>query len=112
MLRNDFAFLEASFAVGRLGAHAVPIMTIHGTKDLRVNYENALRLHEALKKAGTRSLLIPMAGCGHGIPRGVELSRRIGQFWDMHLRGVKSDISTEPIAVPAPKKRAQPPGVR
>jgi long-chain acyl-CoA synthetase len=25
MLRNDFAFLEASFAVGRLGAHAVPI---------------------------------------------------------------------------------------
>ncbi|MCH7869653.1 MAG: AMP-binding protein [Myxococcales bacterium] len=25
MLRNDFPFLEASFAVGRLGAHAVPI---------------------------------------------------------------------------------------
>ena len=25
MLRNDFAFFEASFAVGRLGAHAVPI---------------------------------------------------------------------------------------
>ncbi|MCE9603638.1 MAG: alpha/beta hydrolase [Planctomycetia bacterium] len=85
---------------------AVPIMTVHGTADARVNYTNAERLDAALKQAGTVSLLIPMQGAGHGIPTGPELSGRMQQFWDLYLRDVKSEISTAPIVVapPAPPK--------
>ena len=80
-------------------AEAVPIMTLHGTKDMRVNFTNAERLDEALKKVGATSLLIPMVNAGHGIPFGPELQQRVMAFWNMYLRGEKSDISTAPIEV-------------
>ena len=87
-------------------ASAVPIMTIHGTKDMRVNFTNAEKLDAALKKAGTTSLLIPVTDAGHGVPFGPELNARVQQFWEMHLRGVKSEISTTPIqAPPAPPRK-------
>ena len=78
-------------------AEAVPIMTLHGTQDMRVNFTNAEKLDAALKKVGATSLLIPIVGAGHGIPFGPELNKRVQAFWDMYLRGVKSDISTAPI---------------
>jgi len=77
---------------------AVPIMTVHGTKDMRVNYTNAEKLDAALKSAGTVTLLVPMTDAGHGIPIGTELAGRMQQFWDMYLRGEKSEIATTPIA--------------
>ncbi|NBV21660.1 MAG: alpha/beta hydrolase [Proteobacteria bacterium] len=87
-------------------ASAVPIMTIHGTKDMRVNFTNAEKLDAALKRAGTTSLLIPVTDAGHGVPFGPELNARVQQFWAMYLRGVKSEIATTPIqAPPAPVKK-------
>src|SRR5262249_18280669 len=47
---------------------AAPIMTVHGTNDLRVNFNHAENLDAALKKVGATSLLIPVTGAGHGIP--------------------------------------------
>ncbi len=83
-----------------------PIMTVHGTNDGRVDFKHAEWLDAALKQAGGSSLLIPVQGAGHGIPQGPELSGRIRQFWDLHLRGEKSEISAEPIKVePAPAKK-------
>ena len=79
---------------------AAPIMTIHGTKDMRVNFTNAEKLDAALKQAGAVSLLIPVVNAGHGIPFGPELNQRVQAFWDLYLRGVQSEISTSPIEVP------------
>ena len=82
-------------------AGAPPFLTAHGTKDMRVNFTNATRLHEALTKAGSPSILLAMTDAGHGFGS-PELSKRVQQFFDMHLRGIKSEISSDPIPLPAP----------
>jgi acetyl esterase/lipase len=43
-----------------------PIITIHGDADPVVPYSNAVRLHEALDKAGVRNQLLTIPGGGHG----------------------------------------------
>ena len=43
-----------------------PILTIHGTADKLVPYSQAVRLHEALTKAGVRNQLLTIEGGGHG----------------------------------------------
>jgi len=59
-----------------------------------------------LKEVGATHYLIPMVGAGHGIPMKPELAQRMLQFWDLYLRDVKSEISTDPIAAaPAPAKQ-------
>lgn len=84
---------------------AVPIMTVHGTQDGRVDYKHAEWLDAALKKAGATSYLVPMQGAGHGIPIGPELEARMQKFWDHYLRGKSTEISTTAIeVVPAAKK--------
>ena len=88
-------------------ADTPPILTIHGTKDMRVNFTNATRLHEALTKAGSPSILIPVTDGGHGF-YSPEIDRRMGQFFDMHLRGIQAEISSDPVtpvARPEPAKK-------
>jgi len=84
---------------------AVPIMTVHGTNDARVDYKHAEWLDAAMKKAGATSYLVPMQGAGHGIPIGPELEARMLSFWDHYLRGKATDISTAPIDVSVPVKK-------
>lgn len=43
-----------------------PILTIHGDKDQLVPYAHAVRLHDALAKAGTANQLLTIPGGGHG----------------------------------------------
>ena len=43
-----------------------PILTVHGDKDPTVPYEHAVRLHEALNKAGVRNKLLTIPNGGHG----------------------------------------------
>ena len=43
-----------------------PILTIHGDKDPLVPYSQAVRLHQALDKAGVRNQLLTVPGAGHG----------------------------------------------
>lgn len=43
-----------------------PILTIHGDADTIVPYAHAVRLHEALTKAGVRNQLLTIPGGGHG----------------------------------------------
>jgi acetyl esterase/lipase len=47
-----------------------PIITIHGTNDALVPYEEAVKLHEALDRVGAPNELITIHGGGHG-----------SQFW-------------------------------
>lgn len=43
-----------------------PILTIHGDKDPLVPYDHAVRLHDALTKAGAPNKLLTIPGGGHG----------------------------------------------
>ncbi|HEY1272886.1 MAG TPA: alpha/beta hydrolase [Terriglobales bacterium] len=43
-----------------------PILTIHGDNDKLVPYSHAVRLHEALTKAGVKNQLYTIKGGGHG----------------------------------------------
>lgn len=43
-----------------------PILTIHGDNDKLVPYSHAVRLHDALTKAGVRNQLYTIPGGGHG----------------------------------------------
>ncbi len=43
-----------------------PILTIHGDNDKLVPYSHAVRLHEALTKAGVKNQLLTIPGGGHG----------------------------------------------
>ncbi len=42
------------------------VLTIHGDKDTLVPYTQAVRLHEALTRAGVRNQLVTVPGGGHG----------------------------------------------
>jgi dipeptidyl aminopeptidase/acylaminoacyl peptidase len=44
-----------------------PILTIHGDADKIVPYSQAVRLHQALAKAGVKNQLLTIAGGGHGV---------------------------------------------
>ena len=43
-----------------------PVLTIHGDADTTVPYSQAVRLHEALTKAGVTNQLLTIAGGKHG----------------------------------------------
>ena len=77
-----------------------PVLTLHGTKDLRVDFKQAEIIDAALKKAGATSYLVPVVNAGHGIPKPPELQKRVQQFWNRYLRDVPAEISTTPIEVP------------
>ncbi len=97
---------KASSPLTYVGPGKPPFLTAHGTKDMRVNFTNATKLHEALTKAGNSSILLAMTDAGHGFGS-PELNKRVQQFFDMHLRGIQSEISSEPIPLPAPAQPAK-----
>jgi acetyl esterase/lipase len=43
-----------------------PVLAIHGDADPLVPHSEAVRLHEALTKAGVKNQLLTIPGCGHG----------------------------------------------
>ena len=49
-----------------VGPDNPPVLTIHGDTDPTVPYSHAVRLHEALTKAGVRNQLLTIPGGGHG----------------------------------------------
>jgi acetyl esterase/lipase len=66
-----------------------PIISIHGTKDNAVPYEHAVRLHQALEKAGVPNELVTIPGGGHGMrgwprPEGQRAHFRIFRFLKEH----------------------------
>lgn len=54
---------------------APPVLTIHGTKDEVVPYQQAELLHTALRKARVRSRLMPIHGGDHGAWNGKQQQR-------------------------------------
>lgn len=74
-----------------------PVITVHGTRDSFVDFKLSERLHAALKQAGVKSYLVPMLNVDHQFNASAVTLGRVKQFLDMYLRGIESEISTEPI---------------
>ena len=62
--REDLARRVSPLTYVRAGLP--PVLTIHGDADKLVPYSHAVRLHEALTKAGVRNQLLTLPGAGHG----------------------------------------------
>jgi acetyl esterase/lipase len=93
---------KAASPITYVSADDPPFLTAHGTKDPLVPFDQALELDAAMKKAGVSHLLVEMTNGGHGF-RSEELDKRVKQFLDLHLRGVKTEISTAAILTEARK---------
>ncbi len=81
-------------------------LTAHGTKDPLVPFAQATELHEKLKAAGVRSLLLTMDGSGHGFAS-AELDATVMKFLAMHLRGEKAELTDATIIPQAQKQNGQ-----
>jgi acetyl esterase/lipase len=62
--REDLARRVSPLSYVRSGLP--PILTIHGDADKLVPHAHAVRLHEALTRAGVRNQLLTVPGAGHG----------------------------------------------
>jgi acetyl esterase/lipase len=76
-----------------------PVLTVHGTADRTVPYDQAVRLDAALRKAGVLSYFVTIKGGGHG-DFGTAADDRLKAFFDRYLSGEDVEISTEPLNKP------------
>ena len=74
-----------------------PFLTMHGTNDQTVPFNQGERIHEALTKAGVPSIFVKMVGAGHGGFRPPETQKRVKAFIEKHLRDKKVEVSDKPI---------------
>jgi acetyl esterase/lipase len=68
--------------------NASPVLTIHGTEDRYVAYEQAVWITERLKSAGVESELLTLEGAGHGF-KGTDAEKAengLFEFMDSHLK--------------------------
>jgi acetyl esterase/lipase len=66
-----------------------PIITIHGTADKLVPYDQAVRLHKALDQAGDINQLFTVQGAGHGDfneAQSIEIWKAVRAFLDKNVK--------------------------
>ena len=76
--------------------NASPVLTIHGTEDRYVAYEQAVWITERLKSAGVESELLTLEGAGHGF-KGADAEKaekRLIEFMDSHLKAPTRETAT------------------
>ena len=81
-----------------------PFLTIHGTNDALVPFEQSVELTDSLQKAGVLARLIPIQDGGHGRPQVSELDNRIMLFLENQFAGENHKISTDSIPSPKPSR--------
>ena len=81
-----------------------PFLTIHGTNDSLVPFEQSVQLNKSLQEAGVLARLIPIENGGHGRPQLSELNKRIRFFLENQFDGSHHDISTDSIPSPKPSR--------
>lgn len=87
---------RAASPITYVGANDPPVMTVHGTKDRTVPYDQAVRLHAALAKDSVPNYLIKVVDGGHD-DFGAAADDRVRTFFDRYLRGRIVPISTRPV---------------
>ena len=86
-LASNAATYEAASPVTFIDAADPPVLTLHGTADDVVPFDQAERLHAALAAAGVTSELVPIEGGRHGLWRQRdEVRRRLYAFFDATLK--------------------------
>jgi acetyl esterase/lipase len=80
-----------------------PFLIVHGTADNTVPFDQAVRFHDAQKKAGIDTTFVRIEGGGHGIG-GEEITSRVTAFFAKHLLSKNVTVSAEPIHAPAAAK--------
>ena len=73
-----------------------PVLTVHGTADRTVPYDQAVRLDAALRAAGVPSYCVRVEGAGHG-GFGTAADDRVAAFFARYLLGERVEVSTAPI---------------
>ncbi len=73
-----------------------PVLTVHGSADRTVAYEQSVALDRALRNAGVPTYFVTVSGAGHG-NFGTSADDRVSAFLDRHLRGRDVEIPTSPI---------------
>lgn len=76
-----------------------PVLTVHGTADRTVPYDQAVRLDAALRRAGVQGYLVTIRGGGHG-DFGTVADDRVLAFLDRVLWGEDVEVPTAPIEHP------------
>ncbi len=90
---------RAASPVTYVTANDPPFLIVHGDNDMTVPYNQSVRLHAALKAAGTDTTFITVTGGGHGRFQSSELLRRVRRFFDKHLHGQDAEVPDTPIKV-------------
>ena len=81
------AHIQAS-PLNWVSPNASPVLTIQGTEDRYVAYEQAVWITERLRSAGVESELLTLEGAGHGF-KGADAEKaekRLIEFLDSHLK--------------------------
>lgn len=65
-----------------VGGDTPPVLTIHGTADPVVPWEQSVRLHEALDRVGVPNRLLTLEGAGHGDFNAETWARVYGEVFD------------------------------
>ncbi len=79
-----------------------PFLIAHGTADPVVPLAQSEELAEMLEKAGVPVTFVRLEGGAHSIG-GQEITQRQRDFFELHLRGQKIEVSAAPIKVVPPK---------
>jgi dipeptidyl aminopeptidase/acylaminoacyl peptidase len=86
----------AASPLAYVSANDVAVLTVHGTADRTVPYDQAVRMDTALRQAGVPSYFVTVQGGGHG-DFGTAADRRVEAFFARYLRGEDTAVSTAPI---------------
>jgi acetyl esterase/lipase len=101
-LRENTEKAKSASPVTFISAEDPPVLTVHGTDDRTVPYDQAVRLDKALRNASVPSYFITVKGAGHG-NFGNAADDRVKAFFDRYLRGKNVQISVTTIENWQPK---------
>lgn len=95
-LRDNPEKARAASPITYVTPNDPPALSVHGTEDCTVPYDQAVQLDPALRKAGAASYYITVQGAGHD-DFGTAADDRVKAFFDKYLRGENIEISTATI---------------
>lgn len=95
-VRERLALAREASPVAHVAAGGPPVLTVHGTLDRVAPFSQAVRLDEALHRAGVPSYLVTIDGGGHG-DFGVSADDRLAALFDRVLLGEQRDVSVAPV---------------
>jgi acetyl esterase/lipase len=95
-LRENAGKAKAASPISHVSPNDPPVLTVHGSDDRTVPYDQAVRLDAALRKAAVPSFLIRVEGAGHG-NFGTSADGRVLAFFNKYLRGQNVEVPTTEI---------------